>query len=131
LAISPQFYNLKTNATRIGAVMGFLAVVLGAFGAHGLKGILARNGTEEIWKTAAFYHFIHAVMLFVIAGRKPFLAGAWWCFLVGIIFFSGSLYLLAATNAFWLGAITPIGGVSFLVGWVWLFCSAGKHAGED
>ena len=59
-------------------------------------------------------------MLFVLADRKPFPAVAWWSFLIGIFFFSGSLYLLAVTNALWLGAVTPIGGVSFLFGWGWL-----------
>jgi uncharacterized membrane protein YgdD (TMEM256/DUF423 family) len=115
------------TATRIAAIAGFLAVTLGAFGAHGLKEILAQNGTTEIWEKAAFYHFIHAVMLFVIAGRKPFMAGAWWSFLAGIVIFSGSLYLLAVTNMKWLGAITPIGGLSFLAGWAWLIFSAGKN----
>jgi uncharacterized membrane protein YgdD (TMEM256/DUF423 family) len=121
-----------TNATamRISAAAGFLAVVLGAFGAHALKEILAQNGTTAIWEKAVFYHFIHAVMLFVIAGRKPFPAFAWWAFLTGIVIFSGSLYLLAVTNVKWLGAITPIGGASFLAGWMCLFLSAGKSSGE-
>jgi uncharacterized membrane protein YgdD (TMEM256/DUF423 family) len=121
-----------TNALhiRIAAVAGFLAVALGAFGAHGLKEILAQNGTTAIWEKAVFYHFIHAVMLFVVAGRKPFVAGAWWSFLAGIVIFSGSLYLLAVTNMKWLGAVTPIGGLSFLVGWAWLFWSAGKGPDE-
>ena len=114
----------STPATCIAAVMGFLAVALGAFGAHGLKDLLAQNGTMAIWEKAVFYHFIHAVMLFVLAERKPFPAVAWWSFLIGIFFFSGSLYLLAATNTHWLGAITPIGGVSFLVGWAWLIFRA-------
>jgi uncharacterized membrane protein YgdD (TMEM256/DUF423 family) len=116
------------TATRIAAVAGFLAVALGAFGAHGLKEILAQNGTAKIWEKAAFYHFFHAVMLFVIAGRKPFMAVAWWNFLAGIVIFSGSLYLLAVTNVKWLGAITPIGGLSFLTGWAWLFFSPGKNS---
>ena len=110
----------STLATRIAAAMGFLAVALGAFGAHGLKELLAHNGTTAIWEKAVFYHFIHAVMLFVLAERKPFPAVAWGSFLVGIFFFSGSLYLLATTNVLWLGAITPLGGVGFLVGWAWL-----------
>jgi uncharacterized membrane protein YgdD (TMEM256/DUF423 family) len=109
-----------TLASRLSALMGLLAVALGAFGAHGIKTLLAQNGTTSIWEKAAFYHFIHAVMMFVLAERKPFQAGPWWCFLTGIFFFSGSLYLLAATNILWLGAITPIGGVSFLAGWGWL-----------
>ena len=113
-------------ATRIAALMGFLAVALGAFGAHGLEKLLADNKTTEIWKTAVFYHFIHAVMLYVLGQRQPVRSGPWLSFLVGIVVFSGSLYLLAVTNLKWLGAITPLGGVSFLVGWAWLFFSAAK-----
>ena len=107
-------------ATRIAASAGFLAVALGAFGAHGLKEILALNGTDAIWQTAVFYHFIHSVMLFVLAEQKPLRAGPWWCFLAGIVIFSGSLYLLAVTDTKWLGVITPAGGISFLAGWLWL-----------
>jgi uncharacterized membrane protein YgdD (TMEM256/DUF423 family) len=114
----------NTTATRVAAAAGFLAVASGAFGAHGLKKILAQNGTATIWETAAFYHSIHAVMLFVLAERKPLAAGRWWCFLAGIVIFPGSLYLLAATNARWLGAITPIGGISLLAGWLWLAITA-------
>ena len=110
----------STLATCTAAAMGLPAVGLGGFGAHGLKDLLAQNGTVAIWEKAVFYHFIHAVMLFVLTDRKPFPAVAWWNFLIGIFFFSGSLYLLAATNARWLGAITPFGGVSFLLGWAWL-----------
>ena len=110
----------STLATRIAAATGLLAVALGAFGAHGFKELLAQNGTVAIWEKAVFYHFIHAVMLFVLAERKPLPAVAWWSFLIGIFFFSGSLYLLAVTNAHWLGAVTPVGGVSFLLGWAWL-----------
>src|SRR5690348_2842053 len=110
----------NTLALRIGALAGFLAVALGAFGAHGLKEVLARNETAAIWEKAAFYHFIHAVMLCVLAIRKPLARGPWFSFLIGVIVFSGSLYLLALTNVRWLGAITPIGGVSFMVGWMWL-----------
>jgi uncharacterized membrane protein YgdD (TMEM256/DUF423 family) len=121
----------KATYTRIAAAIGFLGVVLGAFGAHGLKEILTQNGTTAIWDKAVFYQFIHAVMLFVIAGRKSFATGAWWSFLVGIVIFSGSLYLLAITNMKWLGAITPIGGAAFLVGWAWLIWSAAKKPGEQ
>jgi uncharacterized membrane protein YgdD (TMEM256/DUF423 family) len=117
----------STLVTRIAATMGFLAVALGAFGAHGLKTLLAQNGMTHVWETAVFYHFIHTVMLFVLAERKPFPAVAWWSFLIGIFLFSGSLYLLAATDVHWLGAITPFGGVSFLVGWVWLIFKSSPH----
>jgi uncharacterized membrane protein YgdD (TMEM256/DUF423 family) len=110
----------QIRATRIAAALGFLAVALGAFGAHGLKGLLAQNGLTAVWEKAVFYHFIHAVMLFVLAERKPFPAVAWWSFLAGIGFFSGSLYLLALTNVHWLGAVTPAGGLCLLFGWGWL-----------
>jgi len=113
-----------TLPIRLSALMGLLAVALGAFGAHAIKTLLAQNGMASVWQTATFYHFIHAVMMFVLAGRKPFAAVPWWCFLVGIILFSGSLYLLAATDIPWLGAITPLGGVSFLIGWGWLVFGA-------
>jgi uncharacterized membrane protein YgdD (TMEM256/DUF423 family) len=106
---------------RIAAVMGLLAVALGAFGAHALKEVLARNPTATgLWEKAVFYHFIHAVMLFVLATRGPVLRGPWFSFLLGILLFSGSLYLYAVTQAHWLVAVTPFGGVSFMVGWIWL-----------
>ncbi len=107
-------------AARVAAVAGLLAVALGAFGAHGLKEILDRHGTTAIWQTAVFYHFIHAVMLFILAGRPMSSWGPWFSFVVGIVIFSGSLYVLAITGQRWLGAITPLGGVSFLIGWGWL-----------
>ncbi|MEW6302055.1 MAG: DUF423 domain-containing protein [Verrucomicrobiota bacterium] len=111
-------------AARIAAFMGFLAVGLGAFGAHGLKKILAQNGTADIWETAVFYHFVHVVVLLVLSWRTPLRTGPWWSFLAGILVFSGTLYLLAVTNIKWLGAITPIGGVSLMVGWFWLVVSS-------
>lgn len=109
---------------RIAAIMGLLAVALGAFGAHALKDTLAHslNGTA-LWEKAVFYHFIHAVMLFVLATRKPLKRISWFGFLTGIILFSGSLYLYAVTGTHWLVALTPIGGVCFMVGWVCLILS--------
>ena len=108
------------TALRTAASFGFLAVALGAFGAHGLKDLLNQNETALIWEKAVFYHFIHAVMLFVLAQQNPIRMGPWLSFLVGIVLFSGSLYLLAVTNIKVLGAITPFGGVSFIIGWLWL-----------
>ena len=106
---------------RIAALMGLLAVALGAFGAHALRDVLARSpGSQALWEKAAFYHFIHAVMLFVLAGRTPLPRLPWFSFLIGIILFSGSLYLYAVTGEHWLVYLTPIGGVSFMVGWVCL-----------
>lgn len=110
----------NSTAMRTAAVFGFLAVALGAFGAHSLKDVLGRNGTAGIWEKAVFYHFIHAVMLYVLAQRATPAMGSWWCFLIGILVFSGSLYALALTNIRALGAVTPFGGVSFIVGWLWL-----------
>src|SRR5882672_2004044 len=120
-----SLHNFMTNSLplRIAALLGFLAVALGAFGAHGLKDLLERNQTATIWEKAVLYHFIHTVMLFVLAGRTPLHFGPWIAFLIGILIFSGSLYLLAVTNVRWLGAITPFGGLSFLAGWLCLaFC---------
>ena len=117
----------NTLAIRLAALMGLLAVALGAFGAHGLKEILTRNETAAIWEKAVFYHFIHTVMLFVLAQRQPVPRLPWLSFLFGILIFSGSLYLLAVTNVRWLGAITPIGGVSLIVGWACLFVTAGRY----
>ncbi|MBI3191148.1 MAG: DUF423 domain-containing protein [Pedosphaera parvula] len=114
----------STLGLRIAAGLGFLAVALGAFGAHGLSKTLAEYGTGATWETAVFFHAIHAVMLFLLASQSPFRSGSWWCFFVGILVFSGSLYLLAGTNARWLGAVTPLGGVSFLAGWLWLAVSS-------
>ena len=114
-------------AVRLAATLGLLAVALGAFGAHGLKEILARHETAAIWEKAVFYHLLHAVMLFVLAQRDPVPRGPWWSFFMGIVIFSGSLYVLAWTNARWLGAITPMGGLGFIVGWAWLLWSAGRN----
>jgi uncharacterized membrane protein YgdD (TMEM256/DUF423 family) len=110
----------SSRALRIAASLGLLAVALGAFGAHGLRPLLTRNEAVSLWEKAVFYHFIHAVILFILAGRAPFHRGPWLSFLIGIMLFSGSLYLLALTKLHWLGAITPFGGVSFIVGWLWL-----------
>jgi len=114
----------NSRAMRIAAIMGLLAVALGAFGAHALKETLARSQTgTALWEKAVFYHFIHAVMLFILATRKPLKRISWFGFLMGIILFSGSLYLYAVTTAHWLVYLTPLGGVSLLVGWICLIIS--------
>jgi len=119
----------NTTAVRIAALFGFFAVALGAFGAHALKGILEHNQTTAIWEKAVFYHFVHTIMLFVLALHWPRFRWPWVAFLGGILVFSGSLYLLALTNLRWLGAITPIGGVGFIIGWLWLaFCPKNETA---
>ena len=118
----------KTMALRVAAVLGFMAVALGAFGAHGLKPLLEKHGTLPTWETAVFYHFIHTIAMLWLTSRAGWLRGPWFSFLIGILIFSGSLYLLGITGVRWLGAITPIGGVSFLVGWIWLAVRAGDPA---
>ena len=112
----------------LGAVFAGLAVAAGAFGAHGLRGRLAPD-MLDVFETAARYEMYHAFALLAVAwavARWPASAAgaAGWCFVVGILVFSGSLYVLALTGVRWLGAITPLGGVAFLVGWALLAWSA-------
>ncbi len=102
-------------ATQIAGVLGFLGVALGAFGAHQLAALLATNQTAPIWQTAVLYHLVHAVAALWAASRNSTVV---WIWAAGILVFSGSLYLLAITNVRWLGAITPIGGLLFLAGWL-------------
>ncbi len=105
---------------RLAAALCFLAVVLGAFGAHALKGTLTAHGMIDVWNKAVLYHLVHALALFILALVAAGPRGAWWLFFGGIILFSGSLYLMALTNTRWLGAITPLGGLCFLAGWAWI-----------
>ncbi|MFC4276422.1 DUF423 domain-containing protein [Achromobacter aloeverae] len=106
----------------LGALNMFIAVGAGAFGAHGLKARLDA-GMLAIWQTGVTYQMAHALGLLAIAALAPrfgssLLAGAGWLMFAGIVVFSGSLYVLALTNVRWLGAITPIGGLGFLAGWL-------------
>lgn len=105
---------------RIAAALCFLAVALGAFGAHWLKPTLEAHGLVDVWNKAVLYHFIHAIALLVLALFGAASRSAWWLLFAGIFIFSGSLYVMALTNLRWLGAITPIGGLCFLAGWAWL-----------
>jgi uncharacterized membrane protein YgdD (TMEM256/DUF423 family) len=98
----------------------FVGVALGAFGAHALKTILEDHQTTEVWRTAVLYHFIHALALLLLAILPTLNRAAASLFVAGIGLFSGSLYVLALTNAKWLGAITPLGGLCFLSGWICL-----------
>ena len=102
------------SAPCFAALSGFLGVVLGAFGAHALKHTLVAHDMMTVWQTAVLYHLIHAVAAFAIAEKRP--AVTWmWC--LGILLFSGSLYLLALTCQRWFGLVTPFGGLCFLIGW--------------
>ena len=110
----------STYAFRISAVLGFLAVALGAIGAHELKDILKHNETLDPYRTASLYHMAHAVVMLFIASRKPFPVVPWSLFLTGTLFFSGSLYVYSITMIKVLMFFTPVGGVCFLAGWLWL-----------
>ena len=112
------------------AVFLVLAVALGAFGAHGLKSVLTED-LIQVYKTGVDYHFYHALGLLgigVLPGHMPGRLLNWsaFCLGLGIILFSGSLYLMSITGIKWLGAITPLGGVSFIVGWVLLIVAVWK-----
>jgi len=108
----------NSTATRIAALIGFLAVALGALGAHALESRLEQNGLMATWKTGALYHAVHAVVLLVLAQRATVSRLPFILFCVGILLFSGSLYALAISNIRILGVITPFGGLSLLAGWL-------------
>lgn len=111
----------------LGAVLAAVAVAAGAFGAHALA---ARLSPERLatWETAARYHMYHAlalVLLGSVADRfaSPLLSAAGWLFVTGIVIFGGTVYALALGGPRWLGAITPLGGLAFIVAWL-LFAAA-------
>ena len=111
----------QNTSIRIAGIILFLGVSLGAIGAHLFKDILAANDRTGTWETAAFYHLIHGIALFVVA-LSSYRPVGYYFFLAGIVLFSGSLYTMAITDISKLGAITPFGGVCFLVGWArWIF----------
>ncbi|GAA0133591.1 DUF423 domain-containing protein [Paenibacillus sp. YSY-4.3] len=126
---------MQRRMAGIGAIIMLLAVALGAFGAHVLEPII--TGSIDTYKTGVQYHMIHGVGMILAA----LAAGLWgdsrklrWSarlFLIGIILFSGSLYMLAVTGWKWLGPITPLGGVSFIAGWLMLALSAWEQSGAD
>lgn len=106
----------------LGAAFAFLGVALGAFGAHGLRGRVSPDDLE-IFQTGVRYHMYHALALLAVAwiGTRVPGAGvgiAGWLFVAGILVFSGSLYLLVLSGIRWLGAITPLGGLALLAGWL-------------
>jgi uncharacterized membrane protein YgdD (TMEM256/DUF423 family) len=108
----------------LGAFNGALAVAAGAFAAHGLRDRLDQRAFE-VFETAARYHIYHALAMIlagVVTARGASTAG--WIFQAGIVLFSGSLYALALTDVKALGAITPIGGLALLAGWLWLAWAA-------
>ena len=118
----------------LGAVNAAMSVAAGAFGAHGLKTILSAD-MLAVFETASRYQMYHGLGLVVagllgtrVGARGPAVAG--WCFVTGIVLFSGSLYVLALSGARWLGAVTPLGGAAFLAGWIALAWSAWTDRGH-
>lgn len=113
----------------IASLLGALAVGLGAFGAHAMRGRMAENLLAN-YETGVRYHFYHVLALVAVVvaiqrwpnSNLPGLAG--WLFVIGIVIFSGSLYIMAFTGLRWLGAITPIGGVALIAGWICLMLVA-------
>ena len=113
-----------------GAIAAFIAVALGAFGAHSRR---TKRSPDmlNIFEVGVRYQMYHALGLIAVAWAmtrwpEANLNAAGWAFIVGIVVFSGSLYLLSATDIRWLGAITPIGGLAFLIGWAILVWSVGR-----
>jgi uncharacterized membrane protein YgdD (TMEM256/DUF423 family) len=112
----------------LGGVSGLIAVAAGAFGAHSLRDRLPAD-LLPTFETGARYHMYHALALILAAWAAsrwpgPFATAAGWLFLAGTLIFSGSLYALSLTGARWLGAITPIGGLAFIAGWLCLALAA-------
>lgn len=112
---------MVANWFAAGAAFCGLGVILGAFGAHGLRARVSPD-MLAVFETGVRYHLIHALALLAVAGAAtrwpgPYVAAAGWLFVAGIVIFSGSLYLLTLTGVRWLGAITPIGGLCLIAGW--------------
>jgi uncharacterized membrane protein YgdD (TMEM256/DUF423 family) len=107
----------------IAGVLGFLSVAIGAYGAHGLKSHLVSAGLYESFDTGVRYHMYHTLALLGVAwlasrGRSKVVTAAGICFVAGVLIFSGSIYVLCLTGQRGLGAITPVGGLLFLAGWI-------------
>lgn len=115
-------------ALLIGALYGGLGVVLGAFGAHALKARL-EPAMLATWDTAVLYQLVHGLALLLVAliartSTLPGVSVAMWSFAIGVLLFSGSLYVLALGGPRWLGPVTPLGGVAFIVGWLAIVVAA-------
>jgi uncharacterized membrane protein YgdD (TMEM256/DUF423 family) len=125
LGLGRKNLHMRNGWLSIAGILGALGVILGAFGAHGLKGRLTQD-LLATFEVGVRYHMYHALALLVVAlamtnqGQNRWLTRACAAWAIGIAIFSGSLYALALTNARWLGAITPIGGVAFIAGWCFL-----------
>lgn len=113
-----------------GSILMALAVIIGAFGAHGLEEILIENQRLDTYETAVKYHFYHALGLILIGTIAGYIKDnmnlVFYFMIFGVLFFSGSLYILSITNIKWLGAITPIGGLLFISAWILLAFKVAK-----
>ena len=118
--------TVNRQLTRLAAIFGFFGILFGVLGAHLLRSSLEQLGTAEIWQTAVRYHLLHAVLLLVLSGWRPIPRIAYFLILIGVAIFSGSLYAMALTNFKWFGAITPIGGIGMLCGWLALALARGN-----
>lgn len=133
-SVSGQIQTMAKLFITLASLSGMLAVTFGAFGAHALRDKLD-NDMMGVFETAVQYHFYHSLALLavgVIALSQPqtvMLKSAGWLFLSGIAVFSGSLYILAMTDTKWLGALTPLGGLSFIAGWACLAAVGWKLLG--
>ncbi len=119
---------MKNFYFAVGAAFSLLSVLLGAFGAHTLKDKLSKE-MLDIFEVAVRYQMYHGIGLIVVAWafsqwQSNYISAAGWCFIVGILIFSGSLYILSLTGLRWFGAITPIGGIAFIAGWGCLIIAA-------
>ena len=109
------------TARHVAAVAGFLGVALGAFGAHGLADRFAADPVAgEWWQKAVLYHLVHAAAILATGRGDGSPSASAWSFAAGIAVFSGSLYAMALGAPRWLGAVTPLGGIAFLAGWLLL-----------
>ncbi len=121
------------NFIFLGALNGLITVALGAFGAHALRESLGAD-MVAVYDTASNYHGHHSLALLAVGlmllhhPDSRWLPRAGWAFLIGILFFSGSLYLLAVSGSQWLGAVTPFGGMAYIVGWVMLAVAVFKES---
>lgn len=114
---------------RVAGIMGALGVALGAFGAHALEGRVDDPHLLEVWQTASRYHMFHTLALLGLAAHPSPPRWVGIAFVAGIVLFSGSLYAMTLTGAKWLGAVTPLGGVCFIAGWIGLALSVPRGPG--
>lgn len=130
-----EISNMNKRIILTGTVFGFIAVIFGAFGAHGLEGKINDSSIEN-WKTAVNYQFYHTFAILFLStfsrAKNGLINFAYFAFVLGIFLFSGSLYLLSTReitglSASFLGPVTPIGGLCFILGWISLFVATVRH----